>query len=1023
MSTTDIKRLLEKLRSFNLEDGQSVLREYLKHLDDARTQATLHETGENGEKLPDYSTLTKELKDNSLQQRAVDPSVSLKLAEHLLLMGKFIHDDSTYALGLMAKGDALSIFGHEQAAIECYNDAATLFEQAGDEVNWARSRIGWMISMGWIGHADKALLGAEQARMKLQQHKKLYQVCTIDHNTAVLYSQIGQYGQALAIYERILSVLPTITDQSEEIIQHAIALARLNQGRNYSWLGNFDRASTLLLQARQSFSTLGAWGPVSNVETSLAQMDEMRGNYGSALRRYYQVLDINTTHFQDTVGIPMSMMRIASCLVKVNREQEASALAAEAVELHKKYANSLDLGDALLEYATILSATHQFKQALTTLDEALILFEEGHLSHHSTAIKLQQAELLLKMGETEQAYRLANQLQTLFIEEGLISRVVSTNLIMAEALIKQAGKSQAQHDNLLLQQAHRLCQRIITQARESRFQEQHFKASYLLGQIAQLRGNVRAAKEHYLAAIGQIEGILKNLVLDLRPSFLRSTWTVYEALIALYLQWEQPAQAFSYLERARSLALRQFLDRPWALKEDEASEATEESESRWVQSKNAAILRLQNELKTWQTNYRAYSQQLTKLDPSVSPELSREELEREIRRCETKVNELFERLYLQQFDAEADMVAGEELIESAVDVDIAAVQSKLAPNELLLTYFLHNATLVIFAIDHEGVRTVQDTGAMSQLERLLPPLYAHLEPRGWIHPTNPPQQGIRRILQKLYQLLLAPVLDSCAEEKDTLRIVPYGPLHNLPFHALHNGKHFVIEDFRVSYLPTANVLGRFMEQGRRVRERSEVVGEKRLPLVLGYSEDGNVPRAVVEAQFLADLLQGTSYLEEEATIENFISQAEKRPLIHLATHGKLRLDAPNFSYVRLADGQLNAIDAFRLNLRECQLVTLSGCETGLALSGGGDEQLGLGRAFLAAGAAALVMSLWPVEDNATNILMQLFYQNMLAGASRIEALRAAQCTLLRQASSDVVYSHPYYWAAFHLVGATGPISL
>ena len=101
------------------------------------------------------------------------------------------------------------------------------------------------------------------------------------------------------------------------------------------------------------------------------------------------------------MGIPMSMMRIASCLVKVNREQEASALAADAVELHKKYANSLDLGDALLEYATILSATHQFKQALTTLDEALILFEEGHLSHHSTAIKLQQAELLLKMGEME----------------------------------------------------------------------------------------------------------------------------------------------------------------------------------------------------------------------------------------------------------------------------------------------------------------------------------------------------------------------------------------------------------------------------------------------------------------------------------------------------------------------------------------------------------------------------------------------------------------------------------------------
>jgi CHAT domain-containing protein len=131
------------------------------------------------------------------------------------------------------------------------------------------------------------------------------------------------------------------------------------------------------------------------------------------------------------------------------------------------------------------------------------------------------------------------------------------------------------------------------------------------------------------------------------------------------------------------------------------------------------------------------------------------------------------------------------------------------------------------------------------------------------------------------------------------------------------------------------------------------------------------------------------------------------------------LDAPNFSYVRLADGLLNAIDAFSLDLKGCELVTLSGCETGLALSGGGDEQLGLGRAFLAAGAPSLVMSLWPVEDNATNELMKLFYQYLLKGESKVGALRAAQCTLLHQTNS--IYSHPYFWAAFRLVGEVGPL--
>jgi CHAT domain-containing protein len=192
-----------------------------------------------------------------------------------------------------------------------------------------------------------------------------------------------------------------------------------------------------------------------------------------------------------------------------------------------------------------------------------------------------------------------------------------------------------------------------------------------------------------------------------------------------------------------------------------------------------------------------------------------------------------------------------------------------------------------------------------------------------------------------------------------------------------------------------------------------------IPLVFGYSENGYLQRAHDEAKAVAVLLNGQCYLEGEATIARLMEQAPGSPIIHLATHGRSRLDAPNFSYVRLADGQLNAIDAFSMDLKACELVTLSGCETGLALSGGGDEQLGLGRAFLAAGASSLVMSPWSVEANATCELMQLFYQHLLKGESKVQALRAAQCSLLHHRSSN--FAHPYFWAAFRLVGDVGPL--
>jgi len=265
--------------------------------------------------------------------------------------------------------------------------------------------------------------------------------------------------------------------------------------------------------------------------------------------------------------------------------------------------------------------------------------------------------------------------------------------------------------------------------------------------------------------------------------------------------------------------------------------------------------------------------------------------------------------------------------------------------------------------------------------------------------------------------LIAPVAEMLPPSGGHLTIVPYGSLHTLPFHALYNGTRFLIEDFLISYLPASSVLLQLEASERQAVNESN----QRPALIFGYSGNGQLQRAVEEAHILKEMLGGRCYLEDEATISQLLQEARGSSIIHLATHGSSRLDAPNFSSVQLADGQLNVLDAFSLDLQGCELVTLSGCETGLSLSGGGDEQLGLGRAFLAAGASSLVMSLWPVEDTATSVLMQHFYLRLLAGDSRVEALCAAQRHLLMQSST--LHAHPYFWAAFRLVGSVGPLRL
>src|SRR5581483_6103699 len=147
----------------------------------------------------------------------------------------------------------------------------------------------------------------------------------------------------------------------------------------------------------------------------------------------------------------------------------------------------------------------------------------------------------------------------------------------------------------------------------------------------------------------------------------------------------------------------------------------------------------------------------------------------------------------------------------------------------------------------------------------------------------------------------------------------------------------------------------------------------------------------------------------EATLAALHTQAPSANILHLACHGQFRPDNPLFSSLQLADGWLTVRDAYALDL-QCGLVTLSACETGVSAVAPGDELIGLARGFFSAGAPALLVSLWTVDDAATATLMQRFYARLCAGERPAAALRRAQCELLRE------QPHPFFWAPFILIG-------
>jgi CHAT domain-containing protein len=151
------------------------------------------------------------------------------------------------------------------------------------------------------------------------------------------------------------------------------------------------------------------------------------------------------------------------------------------------------------------------------------------------------------------------------------------------------------------------------------------------------------------------------------------------------------------------------------------------------------------------------------------------------------------------------------------------------------------------------------------------------------------------------------------------------------------------------------------------------------------------------------------FVGEEATEERLREFGPKSRFIHIATHGYFRQDNPMFSSIRLGKSLLSLFDLYQLQFN-AELVTLSGCGTGMNVVVGGDELIGLVRGLLYAGAQTLMVSLWEVHDQSTAEFMRDFYLECKNSANKANAIRTAVINLKRKSP------HPYFWAAFALVG-------
>ena len=260
-------------------------------------------------------------------------------------------------------------------------------------------------------------------------------------------------------------------------------------------------------------------------------------------------------------------------------------------------------------------------------------------------------------------------------------------------------------------------------------------------------------------------------------------------------------------------------------------------------------------------------------------------------------------------------------------------------------------------------------------------------------------RATRAHLKELYDELILPVQPYL--RGDHLVVVPHGLLHYLPFHAFYDGAHYLDQRFTVSYAPSSSIFALCQQRPANPGGPS---------LVFGVA-DARAPYIAEEAQAVAQALpRAQLFLNDDATAENLRQLGGSARFVHIASHGFFGQDNPLFSGIRMADSHLSLHDLYQFKL-PAELVTLSGCVTGLASVAAGDELMGLARGLLQAGAKSLLLSLWNVHDHSTTQLMTSFYRGLAAGAAKTAALAIAMAELRE------VHPHPYYWASFKIIGS------
>ena len=278
--------------------------------------------------------------------------------------------------------------------------------------------------------------------------------------------------------------------------------------------------------------------------------------------------------------------------------------------------------------------------------------------------------------------------------------------------------------------------------------------------------------------------------------------------------------------------------------------------------------------------------------------------------------------------------------------------------------------------------------------------------------TKPPSPPLDNPFKPFYDAVIDPILDMLESQDDELVIVPDGALCLTPWSA-------VFESIRIRIVPslTSYELILSVPEGHHKKKGALLVGNPCLKDLKKPLHD--LPWAQKEVEMIASILKTTPVTGIHATKAEVMKRISSVGLIHIAAHGNKKKGeivlSPNpgwsSKFPHRKDYILEMSDVQAANLR-ARLVVLSCCHSGRGRVLKGEGVVGIARAFLAAGARSVLVTLWAIDDKATMVFMKSFYQHLKEGKTASAAVQQSM-KFLRESEQ---FSEMKHWAPFQLIG-------